>query len=176
MRRSGRVPGQQARHGPCTVFPGGLGGTESASPGEGASGTNRSTIERDERLDPIAALGGDRHDCPATPAASPASQAGDRSDLLATTKRSRKCCDQLPVDRPQALRPIEDQQHQIGAAKLVLGPLDAEVLDRIVRRPQPGGIGELDGPASERGLEGDDVSRGARLHCRRSHAENRKVR
>ena len=146
-----------------------------AWPGNGGLGTRRSLIALTSASIPSPRSAETVTKLPVRRPVASATQAAGRSDLLATTSASRGRLDQLPVDRPQALGAIEDQEHQVGRAKFLSGPFNTKVFDRVARCAQTRRIGKLDGPASKAPFQ----SRRHRASClaprRRSRGESRKA-
>ena len=159
--RSGRSsPASQGRHVASSpaVGPRGRGGTGRPRPAPGGSGTSRRATRRSEPFDPVAALGRDRPDRPLRRSGS---QAAGRSALLATTKaalRDGRCREGAGRPSVERLGAVERRGAQVGLGLPVPGQGDPRGLDRVGRVAQAGRVGQLDGPAVERGPHGHHVA------------------
>ena len=89
------------------------------------------------------------------------SQAGGRSDLLATSKASGFAAINSRSIGLEGLGTIEDDEREVRILLLAARPGDPETFDRVIRLPDAGRIRELDRPAAECRPEGHDIARDA---------------
>ena len=78
-----------------------------------------------------------------------------------TTSADGQLCSSACSDSDRGSVASKTRTIRSAASELFLGPLDAGPFDWMLATPQPGGVGQFDRPAVQRGRGGEHVAGGA---------------